>query len=88
MFIKNALYAHHSGDMRPRVVTLKLEVFIFEAEDILYVGIEPHPWQRARSARELELHLLQMVQLYMCVACGVDEFAGLQSAHLCHHLQE
>lgn len=49
--------------MRPRVVTLELEVFVVEVEEILHVGIDAHLGQRTWGARELEACLIEVVKI-------------------------
>ena len=74
--------------MRPGVVALELEVFVSEAEDILYVGIDDHSWKLLRLTGELQTGLLQMVEVEMGVAGRVDEFTRLEPGDLRHHLQK
>lgn len=71
-----------------RIVVLKLEVFVFETEDVLYIGIDTHGGQRTWVAGELQFHLFEVVHVDVCVAQCVDEVSGLQPCHLCHHLQQ
>ena len=75
-------------DMRMRVVADELEVFVLEVEDGLHIGVDDHAGQGARSARELQFCLLDVVQIEVGVASGVDEVAWLQACHLRHHLQQ
>lgn len=49
------------GDVGVRVVVGKGEVGVGEVEDGFDVGVEVHPWQRARVARELQARLFEMV---------------------------
>lgn len=65
--------------MRPRVVTLELEVFVVEVEEILHVGIDAHLGQRTWGARELEACLIEVVKIEVGVASGVDKVARFQS---------
>ena len=48
-----ALYAHGSCNVRPRMIVDKLEVLIFEVEYALDVWVYEHLWQRARLTAEL-----------------------------------
>ena len=59
-----------------------------EIEDTLYVGVNLHCGQWTRLTGQLQLRLFQVVQVEVCVACGVDEVAHLHIANLCHHLQQ
>ena len=65
--------------MRPRVVVLKLEVFVAEVEEIFHVGIEAHLGQRTWGARKLEASLVEVVKIEVGVAGGMDEVARFQS---------
>ena len=71
------LHAHGSSDVRPRVITIKLKVLIFEVEQVLDIGVQLHLGQRARCARELQVSLLKVVEVEVSVACGVYKIAGL-----------
>ena len=73
-------------NMRPRVIALQLEVFVLEVEERLDVGIQNHTGQGTRLAGELQVCLVEMVQLEVGVAGGVDEVASFHARHLCHHL--
>ena len=79
---------HFGLDVRMRVVADELEVFVLEVEDGLHIGVDEHARQGAWGARELQLGLLEMVQVEVGVARGVDEVARLQARHLRHHLQQ
>ena len=74
--------------MRIGVVVFELEVFILEIEDALHLRIDAHHRQGSRRTRELQPGLVEMVQIEMSIARGMDEVAGLQPRHLCHHLEE
>lgn len=71
------LYTHLSCNMRPGIIVLDSEVFVFEVEEVFYVGVELHYRQRARGARELQVNLFKMVKIYVRVAGGVDKLARL-----------
>ena len=86
--LSTRLNAHYARNVWPGVVALKLEILILEVEDALHIGVQLHLRQRARSARELQPYLLQMIEVDVCIACSVDEFSWLQAAHLRHHLQQ
>ena len=70
------------------IVADEFEVFVLEVEEALYVGVEFHLGQGTRLTRELELGLLDMVQIEVGVARGVDEVARTESRDLCHHLKQ
>lgn len=74
--------------MWPGVVSLQLEILILEIKEILNIRIQLHHGQRSGLTGELQAGLIQMVQIEMGVAGGMDECAGAQSAHLCHHHAE
>ena len=71
-----------------RVVANEFEVLVLEVEEALHIGIDLHRRQWTRLTGELEFRLLDMVQVEMRVACGVDEVACLIARHLCHHLEQ
>ena len=62
--------------MRVRVVAGEGEIFIFEIENRLDVGIQYHLGQRPRFAGELQMHLFEMIGLDVGIAQGVNEIAG------------
>ena len=70
------------------MVSLKLEVLVLEAEEILDVGVQNHARQLARLARELQAGLLEMIFIKVCVARRVDKLPGFQARHLCNHHQQ
>lgn len=70
------------------VVAHEIEIIISEPEYILYIRIQDHVRQRAWRAAQLFMHLVEMVQIDMGITERMDEVAGLQSAHLSHHLRE
>jgi hypothetical protein len=74
--------------MWPWIVIGEFEVFVTEGEEVLDVGVDVHLWQWARGAGELQLGLLKVVEIEVGVARGMDEVATLESAHLCHHLEQ
>ena len=60
-----------------RIIIYQLEVIILEIEDTLHVRIDFHLRQGTRFARQLQFHLLQVVQVDVRVAQRVDEVACL-----------
>lgn len=68
--------------MWPGVVSLQLEILILEIKEILNIRIQLHHGQRAWLTGELEACLIQMVQVEMGVAGGMDECAG-RNPHTC-----
>ena len=67
------------------VVVFEGEVFVLEVEDALHVWVDSHLWQWAWLTCELQLGLLDMVEIEMGVACGVDKITCLESCDLCYH---
>src|SRR5690606_27075643 len=61
-------------DRGVRVVAGQLEILVAEGEQIPDLGVELHPRQRARLARELLARLLEVIEVQMRVAEGVNEF--------------
>ena len=82
------LNRYFSGNVRPRIVIHQLEVFVFEAEYILYVRINFHLGEWTRLTGELQFYLFQVIQLNMCISQRVDKITRFESGDLCHHLQQ
>ena len=59
------LYRYFSGNVRPGVVILQLEIFVVEAENIFHVRIDFHGRQGARGTGELQVYLFQVIQVNM-----------------------
>ena len=74
--------------MWPWVIIGELEVLVVEGEDVLDVRVYLHLGQRTWGAGELQLCLLQVIEVEVGIAGGVNEVAALQPCHLCHHLKE
>ena len=70
------------------IVVLEGEILIFEVEYALHVGIDAHSGERSRVARQLFLHLLEVVGLDVSIAKRVDKLAGFKSGHLSHHHEQ
>ena len=65
------------------------EVFVLEVEDGFHVWVDVHLGERARLTCELQAGLIQMVEVEVGVACGVDKVAWMEAGHLgYHHEQE
>ena len=77
-----------SLDGRPGVVAFEGEVFVLEIEDGLHIGVDAHCRERAGLTGELLADLIEMVQVDVGVAGGVDEVAGLQAADVGYHHRE
>ena len=74
--------------MRIGIIIGQFEVFVAEAEDVFHVRIDVHPGQGARFARQLQVHLVEVVQIDVRIAQRMDEVTGLQARHLCHHHEQ
>ena len=70
------------------IVAYEFEVLVLEIEETLHVRVNLHRGQGARLSRQLQLRLLDVVQIEVGVACGVDKVARLIARHLSHHLEE
>ena len=79
---------HGGSDVGMRVVVNEAEVGVVEIEDARPLGVEAHSGQGARGAAELLAGLLDVVEVEVGVAGGVDQFTGSEAAHLCHHQGE
>ena len=78
-------HRHLGLDVRMRLVAFEREILVAEGEDVLHRRIEPQRRQRLRRARQLQMRLLEMIEIKMRVAEGVDELAGLKPGHLRDH---
>lgn len=74
--------------MWPWVIIGEFEVLVVEGEEVLDVRVYLHLGQRTWGAGELQFCLLQVIEVEVGVAGGVNEVAALQPCHLCHHLKE
>ncbi len=71
--------------MRHRVVTGKLEILKTEVGKLLLFTVDKHLRKPARLALQLFFDLIEMIEVDVCIAEGVDEFARLQSGDAgCH----
>ena len=68
-----------------RVVADQLEIVEFELEDVFDFRVQLHLRQRAERAGQLEVHLVEVVEIDVCIAKGVDKFAGFEPCYLSHH---
>ena len=68
-----------------RIIVFEAEVAVLEVKNIFFVGIDYHLRQRTWLACELETCLLEVIEIKMCVAEGVDEFSRLEAGALSHH---
>lgn len=55
------LNGYFSGNVRPGIIVIELEVFVSETENVLYVWVQFHGRERAGSAGQLQIDLLQVV---------------------------
>ena len=67
------LYGNGGFDGGPRVVAFEGKVLVFEIEDGLHIGVDAHCGKRAGLTGELLADLIEMVQVDVGVAGGVDE---------------
>ena len=77
-----------SLDGRPGVVAFQGEVLVLEIVQVLHVWVDAHCRERAGLTGELLADLIEMVQVDVGVAGGVDEVAGLQAADVGYHHRE
>src|SRR6185312_14823912 len=79
---------HRRGNGRMMLVVHELEIL----EGVVEQGGGPAPdvesRRRERSARELQLRLLEMIEVKVAVAAGPDELARLEIALLREHMGE
>src|ERR1051325_582209 len=84
----NASAASHRDlrlDVRMRIVAFEHEILVAEREQVLGGGRKPHGRQSPRRAAQLQPRLLEVVEVEMRVAEGVDELAGREPGHLGDH---
>ena len=87
----NQLASDRDGslDGGPWVVAFEGEVLVLEIVEGLDIGVDEHCRERAGLTGELLADLIEMVQVDVGVACGVDEITGLQATDLGdHHRQQ
>ena len=82
---RKGLDGNHALDVVPGIVVGELEIFVAEGEYILDFWIYVHGGQMAWCACDLEFDLFDVVEVDVCVTSGIDEIAGAEVAHLCHH---
>src|SRR5215475_4115559 len=75
-------------DARVRIVGLERKVLVAEGEQVGDRRIEAHARQGSGRALELQPRLLEMVQVEVGVAEGVDKLAWLEAGHLRHHQRQ
>ena len=71
--------------MRVRLVTFELKIAKLEVENIFNTGVYFQFSKGIWLACALEFYLLQVVQVYMRIAQGMDKVARLQIANLRNH---
>ena len=71
--------------MRMRIIALKLEILILEVKDALDIRIDNHLRQWARLTRKLQARLVKMIQIEVCITCGMDKVTRFEAGHLRHH---
>ena len=76
------LERHWGLDGGMGVVALDFDILKAQVGRVLYGGIEPQAGQWAGLTGELLLHLVEMVEVDVCVAQSVDEFSDAQIAYL------
>ena len=84
----SGLYGYDAGDVWVWVVVHECEIFELKVEEVFDLRIDEHLWQRTRLACELQLHLFDMVAIYMCVTEGVYEVSSFKSCYLRHHHEQ
>ena len=68
-----------------RIVAGQRDVVIDKIEQRIDLRIERQPWQRPWLALKLEARLLDVIEIEVCIAEGVDQLPRLQPGHLRHH---
>lgn len=88
IIIAAASHSHHALDGGIWIIALEVEIFVFEVENALHIGINHHLRQLTRCAGELLMHLVEVIGVDVSIAEGMDVFARLQSGDLCHHHEQ
>ena len=70
------------------VVVDEFEVFVFEIEDVMDIVVDEHFGEWAVVAVELFFDLIEVVEVDVGIAEGVDEHACPEPRHLGDHLRE
>lgn len=81
----DGLHAYHALDGRMALIILKLEIIIFERENILDAGIDAHLGQMVWSAGQLKVHLIEVIEVDVRIAYGMHKITQLIAANLRHH---
>src|SRR5262245_51253096 len=71
-----------------RIVADELEILIGEIEQRADLAVDLHAGKRAGRARQLLVGLVEVIEIEMDVAEGMDEFAGRESGDVRHHQRE
>src|SRR5207244_3802757 len=74
-----SLYRYRRTDRRQRIVSLQREVLVAEREEVLHGGIQAHHRQWPWGPGELLTRLLEVIEVQVGIAQGMDEFAGLEA---------
>src|ERR1700748_2119239 len=88
MIIERNLHSHPRFDRGVKLIVLQGKIFKMKSKNILDIRIELHHRQRVWTAGQLQFCLFEVVVVQMYITKGVDEFAGFQSAYLCHHQRQ
>src|SRR5690606_41866820 len=75
-------------DMRMMLVVQDLEIFELVIEPRRRATPDVQPGVGVGFARQLQLHLLEMIAIDMAIAAGPDEIADIESALLSDHVSE
>src|SRR5262245_839028 len=82
------LHRDRCRDMRMRLIAGYFEILIAERIDLLDVALDDEARQRQGRARQLLVHLIEMIEIEMRIAQRMHEIAGLEAADMRYHVGE
>src|SRR5689334_22938431 len=81
-------YRHRCADRCMVLVVAELEVLVAVVEDARRPAADAQCWCGQRSALQLQLRLLEMIEVQVTIATGPDELAGNEVALLREQVRE
>src|ERR1035437_6331837 len=69
------LNRNRSFDVRVRIVILYREIFKLKIKNVFHRRIYFHRWKRMEIARELKIHLLDMIRINMHITKRMNELS-------------
>lgn len=66
----------------------ELDVIPREIQDVFHIRIQADGRELVRCSGDLLLHLIDMIQVYMCIAKEMVEATRLSTSYMCHHTEQ